>query len=889
MGTIFLLYSLCAYLRLRFQVREAVKIPGGWECEGIKTAFILGYFRPRIYIPMGVSLSCQSYILAHERAHLEKGDHWLKLLGYLALAIHWYNPLVWAAYILFCKDIELACDERVVRFMDLEERKQYSAALLRCSAERPHFAACPVAFGEVSVKQRIKSVLNYRKPGFWINLASIIAIVFVAVCLMTSPKAQGSGPAVKGPEPTVQENEPTVAVTEPSAAASEPEAEGFASNLSEGEIIDACEKAMEELFSRETYCVHADIRIKSTNDHYFSGRQGYLFRRAGDSVLTLCYLNEGNDIFTGALTTPEVNASFSGGAWVEDSYARGAPEEMLSRYSPAGKTVTFPEGTGILSGDSVSYAAQWYDERNQQDYSGTITYTFHKDGTLASILAEFGGPVDEDLGGGEVRYTTTVTVTEETAAETYQQIQSCAQNTITRAEYADWQSTMRYEQEYMYSSAQMGWMFLDRNWFFKFGAENVTETGLRLAVEVSSPYENSSLSSATVSSGGSYFLEKLKNGIWTPVPAKAEGTLPEKVLGPGSSLQVDWTDTYGALPPGFYRLGSSYTAKTGDGQTDTRVCYAKFRMQDPESDALLLQCRQGIENLTASDSYHVLVTHWLSADQDRPDGHYYTTEVWRSGRDYLEERLYYYNKDGTLKSAMGGMRRDGVNYDLTWAGSSCRNRVTDWTVNTYMEEEPSLVWPISFMLYDREACEFTQNGNEILVVDHDHYSADFAYQEMTFTFDGSGRLIGSVRTYVMPDGKRVVEEALEVLDTSEEEIRQFLDGQDVSTPAFSWEAEKNAYPQESGNVRTDHFRNTSHVTIRTPLDAINRALRDCTLPADGDVNPGTNMYHAFYDGDAKMWKVEFTLSWDKSKYQAVYLTDQGVTVMTVTLEREVNY
>ena len=188
-------YTIYAYLSLKYKVREAVKIRGGWECEGIETAFILGFIRPKIYIPMGLSPTVRKYVLAHERTHLEKGDHWIKMIGFLALALHWFNPLVWIAYILLCKDMELACDQRVVRFMDLEERKSYSAALLSCSTNRAHFAACPVAFGEVSVKDRIKMVLNYRRPGFWVSLLGVIAIAFVAVCLVTNPAREPDSPA----------------------------------------------------------------------------------------------------------------------------------------------------------------------------------------------------------------------------------------------------------------------------------------------------------------------------------------------------------------------------------------------------------------------------------------------------------------------------------------------------------------------------------------------------------------------------------------------------------------------------------------------------------------------------------------------------------------------
>lgn len=181
-------YSFWSYLHLRKKVQDAVQVPGGWESDRIDTAFVLGFIKPKIYIPTGMSGNTREQILAHERTHLDKGDHWIKMIGFLALALHWFNPLVWVSYILLCKDIEMACDERVVQFMELDERKAYSAALLKCSTKQVHYAACPVAFGEVSVKYRIKSVLNYRKPSFWISLLGVLAICFVALCLVTSPK-----------------------------------------------------------------------------------------------------------------------------------------------------------------------------------------------------------------------------------------------------------------------------------------------------------------------------------------------------------------------------------------------------------------------------------------------------------------------------------------------------------------------------------------------------------------------------------------------------------------------------------------------------------------------------------------------------------------------------
>ena len=198
--------SAVSYRHLRKKVRDARPIQGGWECDNIDTAFILGFIRPRIYIPTGMSPSVRKHILDHEHTHLDKGDHWIKMIGYLALCLHWFNPLVWAAYILLCKDIEMACDQRVVQFMELPERKAYSSALLSCSSGRVHYMASPVAFGEVSVKNRILSILNYRKPSFWMGFLATLAIVFVAVCLVTSPTESGADASGQNGESQMGDN-----------------------------------------------------------------------------------------------------------------------------------------------------------------------------------------------------------------------------------------------------------------------------------------------------------------------------------------------------------------------------------------------------------------------------------------------------------------------------------------------------------------------------------------------------------------------------------------------------------------------------------------------------------------------------------------------------------
>lgn len=185
-----LLWALVSWLRLRKRVREAVRLEGNdYECE-IASPFVLGLFRPRIYLPFGLENGERELVLAHERAHITAGDHIIKPLGWLLLAAHWYNPLVWLAYALFCRDIELACDERVVRGLSLSDRADYSQALLDLSRPRGGVRACPLAFGESSVKGRVKSVLSYKKPAFWLVLLAVVVCVGAAVCFLTDPKEE---------------------------------------------------------------------------------------------------------------------------------------------------------------------------------------------------------------------------------------------------------------------------------------------------------------------------------------------------------------------------------------------------------------------------------------------------------------------------------------------------------------------------------------------------------------------------------------------------------------------------------------------------------------------------------------------------------------------------
>lgn len=185
-----LVHALVSAEKLKRKLATAILLRDNiYESEFVDSPFVFGVVKPNIYLPMHMDEGTAAYVIAHEHAHLARRDHWWKVLGYLVLALHWFNPLVWVAYILFCRDIELACDEKVVKGLDGAARADYSQALLSCAAPKRAVAACPLAFGEGNIKTRVKSALHYKKPAFWVAAAAVLAVVIVAVCFLTNPKS----------------------------------------------------------------------------------------------------------------------------------------------------------------------------------------------------------------------------------------------------------------------------------------------------------------------------------------------------------------------------------------------------------------------------------------------------------------------------------------------------------------------------------------------------------------------------------------------------------------------------------------------------------------------------------------------------------------------------
>ncbi len=187
-ASVILLYAAVSYLHLYKRLNKAVLLKENiYQCEAVKSPFVLGFIKPKIYLPFNISEQNSEYVIAHEKAHIKRLDYIIKPLGFLILSINWFNPLVWVSFIVFCKDIELACDEKVIKNYNSIQRADYSQALLNCSINQHAVVICPIAFGEVGVKVRIKSVLNYKNPALFTVIIAVIAIIATSACFLTDP------------------------------------------------------------------------------------------------------------------------------------------------------------------------------------------------------------------------------------------------------------------------------------------------------------------------------------------------------------------------------------------------------------------------------------------------------------------------------------------------------------------------------------------------------------------------------------------------------------------------------------------------------------------------------------------------------------------------------
>ena len=838
----FAIYSLISYLKLKNQVRDAIRIRGGWESNKIETAFILGFIKPKIYIPMGMdSQSCQN-ILAHERTHLDKGDHWIKMIGFLALALHWFNPLVWVAYILLCKDIETACDERVIRFMELDERKAYSSALLRCSSRRAHFAASPVAFGEVSVKQRILSILKYKKPSFWLSLLGVLAFFFVAVCFLTSPPAAQT--QVLSPEEQA--------------------------NLAK---IEQCREDLEAQFAKEEFCAAIQGRTSNGSVRWTAK----LYWQGEDTLWTLCTSYQ-EGIAEGYMERAGKHYAWYSDSWMLVDEADTRFGQWLDLFRWNMDTAVFVEETQEDGYDRIRFTTQWEGE-DQTIHTQKVQYT-SKD---TSVWVQIERPNYPDVDIIALCFGENVFFPESSKpiSQVFEEAEAAIRDeNVTNAElesqavYNDWGVSFRIDDDRLSSTGS------DISFYqMEFGKGNLFTTD-------------------------EYWIEKYTDGTWEQVPTVTTPNWEGKGYGVAKMNStyeyLDWSPLYGQLEPGLYRMGKRFENRGQEGNGVARLpAYAEFTILEtvngdtPEAKAAVDRCYAKLEELKQRK-----VLHWKTVSaKDSED------EVWADGEDFLhithffgpdvpEEQLT--EDDRRLTPRTDTMvRYEGVGYetlredpdvpaskDLGLAISTLSPTRGGWSWYGSIGEDLNMSFyerknqPISFpegigVISDEKVCFATV------------WDVGDGTQEMdiyTYRFDEDGNLV-YMEFKPMDDGPERVF-SMEIFADTQTEIQEKIQSavQDVVTEPFSWTQDQAKYTSGDFNIRQDSFVNTQVSPVTGPVQAVRLAKQEYpNLPDEYAI-------HVCRDDTMGMWKVTIETEvavQSEYEFRDVYLSDSGVTQLLV--------
>ena len=854
----FAVFSLVSYGKLKRRVKDAVRVRGGWESDKIDTAFILGFIKPRIYIPKGMTKTSQKYILEHERTHLDKGDHWIKMIGFLALALHWFNPLVWVAYILLCKDIEMACDERVVQFLELDERKSYSAALLSCSSRQLHLSANPVAFGEVSVKQRILNVLNYKKPSFWLSLLGVIAFFFVALCLLTSPEEKVEPVLVEVPagqyvEATPEERNQTAA---------------------------RLQDAWDAILSEDKY--HLFFAEESSD-----GGVGWQvnFYKDGENTLwqsTDHLTEEGHMVLDG------VSYKFfdgNDGGWAPYEEEDALLDAMLEQFSLEGKALTdvvFQRKTNDygITYDELTFNAHFANETGETVTQPIRAY-FDTDGTMTGMR------VDNPTRVGADRFTFTNWGPESEFNNIGAMFASAEEKIISidAVHPSKLQEPTQDEQRM-------------KEWGIQFRVDDdlLTQYGGEVWFCQSDGYD------MVVRTDNAYWLEKRTDTGWEILEPKQEPNWNSAnyTLGHGmyTTVFTDWSELYGPLPSGKYRMGKTFQQMSpGSGRC---TGYAEFDIYHNDAStedetAAVERCYAALDELKSRKSIH-----WLSTMGE--DG---TMEYWVNGEDFLD--IYYWpgpnvpeekwteHERSLFPRTDTAVRYDGVGYGTARedpevlsskvigmqlstlspnrAGWS-RNTIADVFNMLYFERSnKTITFPEGGGVGSDKMVRFCQTWG-VVGLPYDEVSSQLTYQ-----FDDNGGLTYlEYKTELDPGNTytcsiRIYDDTAEEIDAK---IKPYTENLVVAD--FSWEDAQKKYTAEEFNIRKDGFVNTGTSPITGPVEAARLAMKEYPdLRDDFSIE-------VFRDKTTGMWKVtikgEVSVQCDYD-YRDVYLSDSGATQLLV--------
>lgn len=839
------IYSLISYLKLKNQVREAVKIRGGWECDRIETAFILGFMKPKIYIPTGLDGQSRRNILAHERTHLDKGDHWIKMIGFLALALHWFNPLVWIAYMLLCKDIEMACDERVIRFMELDERKAYSAALLRCSSRSAHFAACPVAFGEVSVKRRILSILNYKKPSFWLSLLGVLAFFFVTICLLTTPPASGR----LTPEQTAQKAE-----------------------------IDRCRQDLEaRLTGEELYS-----EIYGTDSNGSVCWNATLLRQGADSMWKLnVNTPEPTD---GEMIRGGKHYAWYSGSWTQTESTESRLDTWLNLLRWSADTAQFVSDTTVDSGRKLVFTSTWESE-DKAVHTETITAFYDQEGNLSSLQIEQPNYENTAIIHLSFDYIGNVFGEEKTVSDFFRDEEAAiADGVVTESELE-------------------GQLELNR-WGVNFRVDDD-----RLSARGSDVYFGQSDSGqGSITTTDEYWLEKNVGGSWEKLPTIAAPKWGNQSfsLGKGSSTYgyLDWTPIYGELESGLYRMGKLFHCYDDtDRYNKEAPFYSEFQIFEsvdlaaPETKAAVERCYAKLEELKSRKTLH-----WKSvAGRD-------TNEKWADGEDYLCISTYngpevpesqWTEYERSLFPRTDTMvRYGGVGYaDIRENPEVPSSKVLGLGISTLSPTRGGWDWMGS--IAEGLNMIFFERGNHTIsfpegvgVVSDEmvRFATEWTISDgtsdgiqcgavLTYRFDSSGALCYlEYQSKDIPGHDYVA--SIEIFDESAEEIRGKITDA-VENPVaetFSWQEAEAKYTGGDFNIRQTGFVNTQVSPVSGPVEAARLAMKEYPQLAN------QFSIRVYQDKTMGMWKVTIESEvqiQSEYEFRDVYLSDSGITQLLV--------
>lgn len=839
----FAIYSLISYLKLKDQVRDAIRIRGGWESNKIETAFILGFIKPKIYIPMGMDSQSRQNILAHERTHLDKGDHWIKMIGFLALALHWFNPLVWMAYILLCKDIETACDERVIRFMELDERKAYSSALLRCSSRRAHFAASPVAFGEVSVKQRILSILKYKKPSFWLSLLGVLAFFFVAVCFLTSPPAQTT--KLLTPEEQAQMAK-----------------------------IEQCRKDLEDRFSRQELC----LQITGANASGDVRWNANVYKQGSDTLWEL-YSTTGDVITEGRMERGGKHYAWYSGGWMETDSADTQFDKWLNLFRWDMDTAQFVSETQGENVRELTFTARWAGE-DQTLHTQTFWVSYSAEDSLIMVDVEqpnypstnkiylsfeeqnvsvWGGKTVADFFADADAQIRDGTVTDA--------------DLETQAEYNDW------------------------GLYFRVDDDRLSSVGSDVG------FGQSPLGKGNLFTTDEYWLEKLVDGTWEKLPTVMAPSWKNQGFGVAKNMStygyIDWSTLYGKLEPGQYRMGKQFRCQEENSNQVYEIpFYAEFQINEsvesasPDAQAAVERCYSKLEELKKKTTLH-----WKSVMGEDSE-----FENWVDGEDFLE--IVHWNvpegavlmegENSTIPRVDTSIRYDGVGYadvredpevltskvlglgistlSPNRGGWSTEGIADDFNMSFFERSNHTITFPDGVGVVSDEMVRYMETWK---IYGGDEYSAIF-----TFRFDKNGDLyymeyktdVGSSRAYIS---------SIEVFSDTQQEIREKIQStleERLITEPFSWTQDQAKYTSGDFNVRQDSFVNTQVSPVTGPVQAARLAKQEYpNLPDEYSIR-------VFRDDTMGMWKVTIKTEvavQSEYEYRDVYLSDSGVTQLLV--------